>query len=826
MSETAPSAAEDDPRSESEPLAPSAAAPPRRWLVWLKRLVTLFFAMIGIGCIALTGLLKQYERNLPSTAELKNYDPPQVTRILARDGTVLGELFLERRTLVPIDAIPKSLKLAVLAAEDAEFYRHEGLDYLGMLRALIVNLRHAEARQGGSTITQQVVKNVLLSSEKTFDRKVRELLLARRIEQELSKDEILELYLNHINFGHGRYGVEEASRYYFGKSVGKITLAEAAMLAALPKGPAIYSPRVDLERAKRRRDLVLEQMVAKDFAERELVELAKAEPIVLAPAVDRMSELAPEVVDEVQRVLKKHVGPNALRGGYTVTTSIDPQLQAAARAAARKNLDAYAQRHGLLAPLRAKKKPDSPFAGTPKPQGHHVYNAVVTGADDARGLLTLQVGTAGGNARVASRYDPKSLPPSQFAPKGTVVRVSAALEHGLGDDGMPREYRLELAPESAIVLIDVATREIVALVGSYEGVRGGLDRATFAKRQPGSTFKPFVYGYGIHARRMTPATVVPLPDALNPNKPVPVSASSASSVPPAEPPPAAPPASDAPPELKKPPVFLRDALAKSINEAAVWTLNELGPPSVVAFASSMGVRSAMQPTESLALGAYETTPRDLAGAYLTLASAGSYAEPVLIRKIVARDGNEVALPAAAPPRQVLEESEAYLVTSLLTSVIDRGTARAARGTGIPLAGKTGTSNDAKDAWFAGYSPEYVCVVWTGYDDAVPLGPGEQGATAALPAFVELMKAAHRGKKVAPWREPSGLVRKRIDPMTGLLAFEGQQGAFEELFLTGTQPTEVAAPPADGSPEGNKSDSQHVVPSSTPPAAASDTPPPF
>jgi len=455
----------------------------------------------------------------------------------------------------------------------------------------------------------------------------------------------------------------------------------------------------------------------------------------------------------------------------------------------RKNLDAYAARHGLLAPQKPAKKPLAPFKGTPKASGHHVYAAEVTGAEDSKGTLNLRVGTAKGTARIPSRYDPKGQPASKFAPVGAVLRVSPYTDRGVDDDGAPREYRLELGPESGLVMVDVTSREILALVGSYEGVRGAFDRATFARRQPGSTFKPIVYAEGIRTRKLTPATVVPLPEALNPNRPLPL------------------PGKDPkdPASLVKPPVFLRDALARSINDAAIWALREVGAPKVVSFAASLGLEAELQPTESLALGAYETTPRDLAAAYLTLASGGVAAKPRLVRKIVGRDGAEVPLSNPPEPRRVLTEAESYVITSLLTSVVERGTGRAAKALGLPLAGKTGTSNDAKDAWFAGYSPTTVCVVWTGYDDALPLGANEQGATAALPAFIDAMRAAHRGRKPAPWKEPAGLVRKRLDRRTGLLAREGADDTVEELFLAGTEPTEVAPAPEDDGAGGGRAD---------------------
>ncbi|HHH11014.1 MAG TPA: PBP1A family penicillin-binding protein, partial [Sorangium sp.] len=740
---------------------------------WAKRLLLLGLLLGAGAAAALWWTLRYYEKDLPSTTELRDYHPPQVTRVLGRDGSLLAELFVQRRTVVSIEQIPKEMKMAVLAAEDADFYHHQGLDYLGMLRALYVNLRSAKARQGGSTITQQLVKNVLLSPERTFERKARELLLARRIEQELTKDQILELYLNHIYFGHGRYGVEEAARYYFGKKIGEVTLAEAAMLAALPKGPNVYSPRVDLERARRRRDLVLDQLANKNMAAPERVAAAKKEPIILAPATEKLAQLAPEAVGEVERTLKAMFGPAAHRGGFEVTTTIDPQMQAAARRAVRENLDAFAKRHGGVTPIKkAKRHGHKPFEGMPLSKHHKVYNAVVIGAHDGRRELRIRVGKARGVVKVAggpSRYNPKSLPASKLAEVGAVVRVSPIFERGHHDDGTPREYRLELAPQSAMVVLDANTREIRALVGSYEAIRGSLDRTRQTRRQPGSTFKPLVYSYGIHTRRLTPATIIPITVG--------------------KPPPAGEPA---------PPLLLRKALAHSINAAAVWALKDVGPSSVVSWAQAFGIKSPMKPTESLALGAYEVTVRELAGAYGVFASGGTYAEPILISRITRPDGSEAELPPIAPPRRVMDPAEAYLINNLLSSVVQYGTARRARVLGMPLAGKTGTTNKAKDAWFAGYSSELVCITWTGFDDAAPLGRGEQGATAALPAFIRFMRATYNNRKPKPFARPkSGLVQVAIDPATGLRAYEGQEDAFDEWFLSGSEPQDVAEAPDAG-----------------------------
>jgi penicillin-binding protein 1A len=830
----------DEPARRSEPparVSPPASGPPQRMsepprqeddpsrrrmrqvATWAKRIGVALAALLVVGVAVIALAVRHYEAELPSTRELKDYRPPQVTRILARDGTLLGELFTERRTVVRIAEIPSQMKLAVLAAEDAGFYEHAGLNYLGMLRAFVVNLRSTRARQGASTITQQVVKNVLLTPDRTFNRKAREIILARRIEQELTKDEILELYLNKIYFGHGRYGVEEASRYYFGKSVRDVTLAEAAMLAEVVKGPSLYSPRVNLERATARRAFVLDQMRDKGFASEAQVEQAKREPVVLAIEPDALAELAPEVVAEAQRTLSAIAGPAAQQGGYTITTTIDAALQAAARAAVRKNLDAFAKRHKLLGPLARSKKEPAPFEGTPA--GYKVFRGVVTGADDAKGTLAVRVGTVRGTVamRSAQRYNPKGLTASEFADVNKVVRVSllGAAPEAPGEAGVeaaahededaapgeakgtapaidagkpapPVPLRLELGPEGALVAIDVRSREIVALIGSYEAVRGGLDRATSARRQPGSTFKAFVYGYGIHARTLTPATILETnPTAIAGYKPQNYDESEGLS-----------------------PARLREALAHSVNVAAVSAIAKVGASNVAAFAGALGIQSKLGADLSLALGSYEVTPREMAGAYASVAAGGVVEQPILIAKIVGPGGAELPLPPRPPSHRVMEEAEAYVLTSLLTSVVQTGTGKLARSLGRPIAGKTGTSNQAKDAWFVGYSTDIACAVWTGYDDAVPLGAAEAGATAALPAFVEFMKQAHAKRPVADFAVPNGVTRAKIDPLTGLLARPDQEDALEEVFVVGTEPQGEAPLPPDAGVDAEAVDAAPVA----------------
>jgi penicillin-binding protein 1A len=769
-----------------------------RGLLWGKRLALAACAASILGAIALGLVVHHYEAGLPSVAELKAYHAPQVTRVLARDGsTVLAELFTQRRTVVPINALPAHVKLAVLAAEDAGFYEHEGLNYWGIARAMLVNLRYGGTRQGGSTITQQVVKNLLLAThERTLSRKIREALLARRLEQELSKDEILELYINNIYFGRGRYGIEEAARDDFGKSAHDVTIAEAALLAGRIANPRAFHPRTSMAAALKRRAYVLDQMHAKGFLGDAQWEAADKETVNLAPAVDAAaSELAPEAVEMAKAFLYGLEPDQARVGGFTITTSIDPKLQAAARKGVRDALTAYDKRQGIQGALKPpptvadkKGRPTlgreavPPFEGTPDFERHKVLVGVVTSTDDAAGTFDVRVGTAIGTVRLSEfeRYNPGKLPPSAFAPVGARVRVS--LLQPVSDAPETRvPLRLESGPEAAFVALDVRTRQILALVGSYEGQAGALDRATQARRQPGSTFKPVVYSYALHSRRFTPATLVdPSPDVFE--------------------------GGYHPANFEgwqgKDELRLREALANSVNVAAVRVLRDVGPANVIPWAQALGIESPMKPDLSLALGSYEVRPLELAGAYATFAAGGVYQEPTLILRIVGPDGKDVALPPAPPARRVLDDAEAYVMTNMLTSVIDHGTAARAKSLGRPIAGKTGTSNGPKDTWFAGYSADITAVVWIGFDDGRTLGRSEQGAVTALPAWIAFMKQATDGQPRVDFSRPPGVVTVAIDKRTGELPYPDDPDIMDEVFLAGTEPTTTAEPAPDSAGAGD------------------------
>jgi penicillin-binding protein 1A len=771
-----------------------SALPTLPWKKWLKRAGV----ACAIGALALAlgvGLVvRHFEAGLPGVSELRDYQAPQVTRVLSRDGTLLAELFTQRRTVVPIASLPAHVKLAVLAAEDAGFYEHQGLNYWGIARAMLVNLRSRGPRQGGSTITQQVVKNLLLSSrERTLSRKIREALLSRRLEQDLSKDEILELYVNNIYFGRGRYGIEEAARDDFGKSAKDLTIAQAALIAGRIANPRDYGPRANMTLALARRAYVLGQMHEKGFLSDAQWEAATQEAVTLAPTVEASSELAPEAVEMARNVLYRIEPDVAHVGGFTITTSIDAKLQAAARRAVRDALAAYDKRHGAQDPLKVPATADrkgrapsprdapAPFEGTPSYDLHRVLVGTVTGADDAAGTFDVRVGTALGVVKLGDyeRYNPRGLDPSAFAPVGARVRVSllGPVPDGSAGAGEPRvPLRMESGPEGAFVAIDVRTREILALVGSYEGQAGALDRATQSRRQPGSTFKPIVYSYAIHSHRFTPATLV------DPN-------------------PAAFEGGYHPGNFEgwrgQDPLRLREALANSVNVAAVRVLADVGPANVVSWAQALGIASTMKPDLSLALGSYELRPIELAGAYATFAAGGSYEEPRLVLRVVGPDGKELPLPAPPPARRVLDDAEAYVVTNMLTSVIDHGTGARAKALGRPLAGKTGTSNGPKDTWFAGYSADIAAVVWIGFDDGRLLGAAEQGAVTALPAWMSFMKVAHEGRPRVDFPRPPGVTTVAIDQRTGTLPYPDDPDVLDEVFLAGTEPTTTAEPPPPG-----------------------------
>jgi penicillin-binding protein 1A len=741
----------------------------RRVLAVVAKL-SLVAAFLGTATFA--GVLHYFGRDLPSVRSLHDYSPPQTTRVVDRSGKLIGEIFDERRTIVPIERIPRAMVLSVLAAEDADFYFHEGFDYKGIARAILKDAPSGR-KTGASTITQQVVKLLLLSPERTLARKIRELILARRLEQELSKDEILFLYLNHINFGSGRNGVQEAARYYFGKDVDHLTLAEASYIAGIPQSPSRLDPYRNPEAAKNRQAYVLRQLEEKrethwpDLSLDEI--LAAKEHTPELAGRDTRPEHAPEIMAHARTILRDLIGAEALKhGGFTVHTTIDLDLQHATRAAVREGLHEADARQARVGPLPM---PKGKQAKSPVPRVDQLgfgksYEAEVVGHQRNPDRIVFDVG---GHEVVvplvgAHRYNPKELPLEEFAPVGARTRVSLVER---GDEGTPARGRIERGPQAAVVVLDVRTREVRALVGAYEGT-SGFDRATLARRQPGSTFKPIVYAEGIRARKFTAASrILDAPAVYEQWRP-----------------------QNSEPWFEGP-VPMRTAIARSINLVAIRVMESVGPEAVVRLARDLGVESPLEPTLALSLGASELTPLELAGAYATFAGGGRYEAPRLIRAVEGPDGKRVALPPPPPGRDVLTPSEAYIVTSLLTSVVTEGTGKGAQALGRPIAGKTGTSNESRDAWFAGYSADTVAVAWVGFDDRRSLGKKESGGRTALPIFVKTMKAAEKSVPPRSFARPDDIEVVAIDPGSGLRAYGGMDDAVDEVFLLGTAPTQEA-----------------------------------
>ena len=765
-----------------------------------------------VGALGMVSLFVYYgsDPDLPSLRSVGDFRPKVVTRVVDRDDQLIGEIYDERRTVVPRAKIPDVMLHAIVDAEDAQFFEHKGLNYVGMLRALLNNLRPGAHLQGGSTITQQLVKTYLLkTNERTVKRKVQEVILARRLETQLSKDEIISIYLNQIYFGHQRYGVEEAARFFFGKSISDVNPGEAALLASLPKGPEEISPLKHPERAKDRQRYVLSQMLRYEHISKEVADRYANAPIEIVRAPSSVG-IAPEFVDEVRRSLVEKFGADKLATlGLTVKTTCDARIQKLGREAVERELEALDERQGYRKPvdhLKSVKPAEVKIAldkralrklhgmvehpvrsqqdkwledraaalgagrgveavvvqvvPSTAPKGN--VPGVLVDAGSERGFLPLPV------SERRDRYNPKGLPVERRFVIGDVIAVRAEPSLGKTIDELPILVP-EFGPQAALVVIDPATREVRALVGGYGFHVGGFNRALQAKRQPGSAFKPFLYATAFATGRYTPASVL----------------------------------NDAPQVFELPgfqewkpknaeshefrgPVRLRVALAHSLNTVAAQLVNEIGAAPVAAMARDAGIQSKLDEKLSLGLGSSVVTLAELTNAYATFATLGKSAAPIYLTEI----GRESEPTADA--RQTVQPEIAYLVTSIMESVIDEGTAASAKGKlHRPAAGKTGTTSSERDAWFVGFTPDLVAGTWVGFDDMRDLGHGEQGARSALPIWVEVMTGALKGVPPKPFLQPPGIAVARIDPATGLLAAPNAANGLDEKFLAGTQPTEVA-----------------------------------
>jgi penicillin-binding protein 1A len=797
---------------------------------WLARLFKygIILGLLGalLGTAAILGAYYYLAPDLPAAESLKEVRFQVPLRVYSADGRLIAEFGEKRREPLSFQQIPPTMVSAFLAAEDDAFFSHPGVDYRGLLRAGVQLALTGEKRQGGSTITMQVARNFFLSPEKTYLRKLNEIFLAIKIEQQLGKEEILSLYLNKIYLGHRSYGVGAAAQIYYGKRVDELDLAQTAMIAGLPKAPSRYNPVTDPERALIRRNYVLGRMHELGFISAEQYSQAAAEPISAGLHTANVEVEAPYVAEMARAFMVDKFGDDAYTSGYRVYTTIDNRLQAAANNALRNALDAYDQRHGYRGPverlglLPATEEWDKLLLQTTRISGLPAALVVALDETQAQAYIgdgqTVSISLEG--LAWARRYidedhrGPAPKTPTDVLAVGDIIRVQAITLK----DGTPG-WRLAQAPAVSGAFVALSPRDgsLSALVGGYDYNQSKFNRAVQAERQPGSGFKAFIYSAALE-HGYTPASII----------------------------------NDAPVVFDDPgleaswrpenysgkffgPTRLRYALTKSRNLVSIRLLRAMGIRPALQHAARFGFDTDKLPHNlSLALGSGSVTPLEMARGYAVLANGGYLIEPYFIHRVeqddqvvfestpatvcvdceqpdtppaVADAVTEAELPAA--PRVIPAENR-FLMYSMMQDVITQGTARRARVLGRKdLAGKTGTSNDQRDAWFNGYNQSLVAIGWVGFDANTKLGRGEVGGRAALPAWIDFMKVALRGIPDVPPQMPDNMVTVRIDPETGLRALAGMPDSIFEVFRADhvpdlapdETPTNGLSP--DGSPGG-------------------------
>jgi penicillin-binding protein 1A len=780
-------------------------------MVKLIRFLFVCAVILAIAGCTFAGLTIWYfGRDLPDYGQLADYQPPIMTRVYAGDGRLLAEYATERRVFVPVSAIPKLLIHAFLAAEDKNFYTHHGIEPLAILRAAVTDvgrLRENRRPIGASTITQQVAKNMLLTNEVSVRRKIKEVLLATRIDAALSKDRILELYLNEIYLGSGNYGVAAAALGYFDKSLDQLTLGEAAFLGGLPKAPNRYNPARDPQAAMARRNWVLERMVEDGWATRAAADKAEAQPIELRRREPAEEVSAPYFAEEVRRQLLARYGEKTLyEGGLSVRTSLAPALQAAADKALRAGLIRYDRSHGGWRGAIAHIEPGDGWAtrlaSVPVPPvatdvGWRI--AVVTAArpdgaeigfkDGATGRIPFAEMRWARPERADGTFGPYPHSAAEVVKPGDVVMVTPFAGNP-GKPAPPDEFTLCQVPEvsGALVALDPHTGRILALSGGFSYRISQFDRATQAMRQEGSAIKPFIYLTALD-HGFTPSTLI-----LD-----------------------APLSLDQGPGLPKwqphnyenrfrGPTTMRVGLEHSINVMAARTAAIVGLDPIAQTVERFGIMDHMPREYSMSLGAGLTTPLRLTAAYAMLDNGGKRITPTLIDRVQDRNGttifradqrpchrcSDVAWAGQPVPvipdtrQQIADPPSIYQVVNMMQGVVQFGTGVAVKAVGKPIAGKTGTTSDFKDAWFEGFTPNLCAGVYVGFDDPRTLGRGQQAAVVAAPIFRDFMIDALTDAPATPFHVPSGIRLYRVDPNTGLPPTDDHP-AIWEAFKTGTDP---------------------------------------
>ena len=766
----------------------------------IARIIGFIFAtgtLVFVAAAAIfAGVVWKYEQDLPDYTVLKNYEPPVMTRVHAADGSLLAEYSRERRLYLPADEIPDLVKHAFISAEDKNFYNHWGVDPEGIVRAGVVYMQGSRHIQGASTITQQVAKNFLLNSDRTFDRKIREILLSLRIESAYSKEKILELYLNEIYLGLSNYGVAAAALNYFNKSVHELSIAEVAYLAALPKEPSSLNPFRDRDRAVERRNYVIGRMEEDRYITAKQASDARAEPLVVNPRVLTPNSIAAGFfAEEVRRELQERYGEQKLyEGGLSVRTTLDPKVQLMARKALVDGLVRYDEAygwHGTLKTIDIGQDWGVPLADIPSYSDIKPWVlAVALDVSNAAVRIGLQPERDKSGAIVANRRTGAvTVEGARWTGRGTkgVVRPGDVfyVEPIPGREG---EYRLRQIPEvsGACIAMDPFTGRVLAMVGGFSFDESEFNRATQAQRQPGSSFKPFVYAAALDNGYTPSSTLLDAPITID----------------------------DGSGQLWTPANFegtsggqhtLRFGVEHSINLMTIRLARDVGMPLIVEYAKRFGIYDNLPPFLSMSIGAGETTVLRMITAYSMFANGGKRVKATLIDRIQDRWGNTIYKhdericdgcdaqawnnqpePHLVDKReQVIDPLTSYQVTSILEGVIQRGTGIAIKEVGKHLAGKTGTTNDAKDLWFVGYSPNLAFGVFMGYDKPRSLGGSAQAALYTAPIFRDFMKMALKDTPDTPFRIPPGIKLISVDVHSGMRSTGS--GSIMEAFKPGTGP---------------------------------------
>ncbi len=765
------------------------------------KIVVSVFVVVGLLSLVVFGLGGMYfynrlNRDLPKIERLSDYRPKAVTSILASDGSLVAEIWDERRYPVALGEMPVYVKNAFLAAEDASFYAHGGIDFISMLRAVWVNLVSRATRQGASTITQQIVKELLLTREKTYERKIKEALLSYKLEKYLTKDEILSLYLNQIFLGSGAYGVGAAAKVHFHKDLKDLSIAQAAFLGALPKKPSELSRKENFPHAISRQRYVLKQMKDKKFITEEDYEKAIAEEITVYPTSDENLYQAPyfatQAIKEAEKILQNENSEYSLRdpGGFVVRTTVDSAGQVVAQREMQKGLRAVDKRQGWRGPIGNIRGPNkTPLVwdeniDADKLEVGEVYRALVTEVNKVKKTVKVRLG----------KYSPEiSIEGEGWARTKAVIEVGSSeikrfginpiaeikpadiIEVSLKDGADPSDqtaFQLDQTPavQGAMVAMSTLSGEVKALVGGYDYSKSKFNRATQANLQPGSSFKPFVYLTAIQNLNYTPSTLVP-------DEPI---------------------SFDTPEGVWAPqnydhkflgPITMRSALQMSRNVVSVFLIDKLGVDSVIRTAKKLGITANIPRNLSIALGTPEVHVIEMVRSYSAFANNGFMPQIQYISSIEDRSGNKV-FESQSTPESVIDAPSAFIMAHMMKGVVDRGTATGVKVLGRPIAGKTGTTNESMDAWFIGYTPDWVCGVWVGFDVKRSLGRLETGGKAAAPVFIGFMKEFLGESPIIDFQPPEGVTPVAVDVRTGIPVDPKSAGAFIEYFKVGediTQP---------------------------------------